>query len=167
MVEFVSCSYLGLETHPALKIAVIDAIERFGVQVSVARTRVKVDLFPQLEARLNQIMHGAHTLTFNAVTPCHIAVLPLLASGTLPHFTFSKTLFYYGEDRPRDAANQPWSLQQFGDVVRIDFQDTPRIEEAFSLCRQPGTDADIGIRQRRLHGRSRPGRADCPPGASV
>jgi 7-keto-8-aminopelargonate synthetase-like enzyme len=90
MVEFVSCSYLGLETHPALKKAVVDAIERFGVQVSVARTRVKVDLFPQLEARLNQIMHGAHTLTFNAVTPCHIAVLPLLASGTLPHFTFSK-----------------------------------------------------------------------------
>ena len=55
MVEFVSCSYLGLETHPTLKKAVIDAIERFGVQVSVARTRVKVDLFPQLEARLNQI----------------------------------------------------------------------------------------------------------------
>lgn len=39
MVEFVSCSYLGLETHPALKKADIDAIERFGVQVSVARTR--------------------------------------------------------------------------------------------------------------------------------
>ena len=36
MVEFVSCSYLGLE---ALKKADIDAIERFGVQVSVARTR--------------------------------------------------------------------------------------------------------------------------------
>ncbi|WP_228485950.1 hypothetical protein [Enterobacter cloacae] len=71
MVEFVSCSYLGLETHPALKKAVVDAIERFGVQVSVARTRVKVDLFPQLEARLNDIMHGAHTLTFNAVTPTY------------------------------------------------------------------------------------------------
>ncbi|MCS6068859.1 hypothetical protein LNO81_30950 [Klebsiella variicola subsp. variicola] len=111
MVEFVSCSYLGLETHPALKQAVVDAIERFGVQVSVARTRVKVDLFPQLEARLNDIMHRAHTLTFNAVTPCHIAVLPLLASGTLPHFTFSKkTVLYYGEDRARDVADQPRPL---------------------------------------------------------
>lgn len=103
MVEFVSCSYLGLETHAALKQAVVDAIDRFGVQLSVARTRVKVDLFPQLEARLNRIMHGAHTLTFNAVTPCHIAVLPLLASGTLPNFTFSKnpTLLWRKRRMPR------------------------------------------------------------------
>lgn len=40
MVEFVSCSYLGLETYEALKKAVVDAIVRFGGQVSVARTRV-------------------------------------------------------------------------------------------------------------------------------
>ncbi|HFP1614255.1 TPA: aminotransferase, partial [Escherichia coli] len=69
MIEFVSCSYLGLETHENLKHAIANAIERFGVQLSVARTRVKVDLFEQLEKRLNKIMNGAHTLTFNAVTP--------------------------------------------------------------------------------------------------
>lgn len=139
MVEFVSCSYLGLETHPALKIAVIDAIERFGVQVSVARTRVKVDLFPQLEARLNQIMHGAHTLTFNAVTPCHIAVLPLLASGTLPHFTFSKKPYFIMEKTAHATLQiNRGLLQQFGDVVRIDFQDTPRIEEAFRYAASQG-----------------------------
>ncbi|VUS27903.1 aminotransferase class I/II-fold pyridoxal phosphate-dependent enzyme [Klebsiella pasteurii] len=139
MVEFVSCSYLGLETHPALKIAVIDAIERFGLQVSVARTRVKVDLFPQLEARLNQIMHGAHTLTFNAVTPCHIAVLPLLASGTLPHFTFSKKPYFIMEKTAHATLQiNRGLLQQFGDVVRIDFQDTPRIEEAFRYAASQG-----------------------------
>ena len=139
MVEFVSCSYLGLETHTALKKAVIDAIERFGVQVSVARTRVKVDLFPQLEARLNQIMHGAHTLTFNAVTPCHIAVLPLLASGTLPHFTFSKKPYFIMEKTAHATLQiNRGLLQQFGDVVRIDFQDTPRIEEAFRYAASQG-----------------------------
>ncbi len=139
MVEFVSCSYLGLETHPALKKAVIDAIERFGVQVSVARTRVKVDLFPQLEARLNQIMHGAHTLTFNAVTPCHIAVLPLLASGTLPHFTFSKKPYFIMEKTAHATLQiNRGLLQQFGDVVRIDFQDTARIEEAFRYAASQG-----------------------------
>ena len=139
MVEFVSCSYLGLETHPALKKAVIDAIERFGVQVSVARTRVKVDLFPQLEARLNQIMHGAHTLTFNAVTPCHIAVLPLLASGTLPHFTFSKKPYFIMEKTAHATLQiNRCLLQQFGDVVRIDFQDTPRSEEAFRYAASQG-----------------------------
>ena len=139
MVEFVSCSYLGLETHPALKKAVIDAIERFGVQVSVARTRVNVDLFPQLEARLNQIMHGAHTLTFNAVTPCHIAVLPLLASGTLPHFTFSKKPYFIMEKTAHATLQiNRGLLQQFGDVVRIDFQDTARIEEAFRYAASQG-----------------------------
>lgn len=86
MIEFVSCSYLGLETHENLKHAIANAIERFGVQLSVARTRIKVDLFEQLEQRLNKIMNGAHTLTFNAVTPCHLSVLPLLASGTLPNY---------------------------------------------------------------------------------
>ena len=139
MVEFVSCSYLGLETHPTLKKAIIDAIERFGVQVSVARTRVKVDLFPQLEARLNQIMHGAHTLTFNAVTPCHIAVLPLLASGTLPHFTFSKKPYFIMEKTAHATLQiNRGLLQQFGDVVRIDFQDTARIEEAFRYAASQG-----------------------------
>lgn len=139
MVEFVSCSYLGLETHPTLKKAVIDAIERFGVQVSVARTQVKVDLFPQLEARLNQIMHGAHTLTFNAVTPCHIAVLPLLASGTLPHFTFSKKPYFIMEKTAHATLQiNRGLLQQFGDVVRIDFQDTARIEEAFRYAASQG-----------------------------
>lgn len=139
MVEFVSCSYLGLETHPALKKAVVDAIERFGVQVSVARTRVKVDLFPQLEARLNDIMHGAHTLTFNAVTPCHIAVLPLLASGTLPHFTFSKKPYFIMEKTAHATLQiNRGLLQQFGEVVRFDFQDKARIEEAFRYAASQG-----------------------------
>lgn len=132
MVEFVSCSYLGLETHAALKQAVVDAIDRFGVQLSVARTRVKVDLFPQLEARLNRIMHGAHTLTFNAVTPCHIAVLPLLASGTLPNFTFSKKPYFIMEKTAHATLQiNRGLLQQFGEVVRIDFQNEARIEQAF------------------------------------
>jgi len=64
MVEFVSCSYLGLETHEALRKAIIEAMELYGVQMSVARTRVKVALFDQLEQQLNRIMHGAYTLTF-------------------------------------------------------------------------------------------------------
>lgn len=139
LVEFVSCSYLGLETHQALKKAVVDAVDRFGVQISVARTRVKVDLFPQLEARLNKIMHGAHTLTFNAVTPCHIAVLPLLASGTLPHFTFSKKPYFIMEKTAHATLQiNRGLLQQFGEVVRIDFQDQSAIEAAFHYAASHG-----------------------------
>src|SRR5688572_7916867 len=37
VVNFGSCSYLGLETHPALRAGVIDAVERFGTQFSSSR----------------------------------------------------------------------------------------------------------------------------------
>jgi hypothetical protein len=84
-------------------------------------------------------MHGAHTLTFNAVTPCHIAVLPLLASGTLPHFTFSKKTYFIMEKTAHATLQiNRGLLQQFGEVVRIDFQDKARIEEAFRYAASQG-----------------------------
>ncbi|MHA3928273.1 aminotransferase class I/II-fold pyridoxal phosphate-dependent enzyme [Klebsiella oxytoca] len=139
MVEFVSCSYLGLETHPSLSEAIIDAVSRFGAQISVARTRVKVDLFNKLENQLNKIMQGAHTLTFNAVTPCHIAVLPLLASGALPGYQFSSKPYFIMEKTAHATLQiNRGLLQQFGEVCRIDFQDESRIEEAFMYAAEHG-----------------------------
>lgn len=135
MIEFVSCSYLGLETHENLKHAIANAIERFGVQLSVARTRVKVDLFEQLEKRLNKIMNGAHTLTFNAVTPCHLAVLPLLASGTLPNYKFNKKPYFILEKTAHATLQiNRGLLQQFGETIRVDFQHKNDIEEAFKYA---------------------------------
>jgi hypothetical protein len=40
--EFISCSYPGLATHEALKQAVVDDIDRFGMQTSVAITQEAV-----------------------------------------------------------------------------------------------------------------------------
>jgi hypothetical protein len=42
MGEFISCSYPGLATHEALKQAVVDDIDRFGMQTSVAITQEAV-----------------------------------------------------------------------------------------------------------------------------
>lgn len=152
---------------PGAEKAVVDAIERFGVQVSVARTRVKVDLFPQLEARLNDIMHGAHTLTFNAVTPCHIAVLPLLASGTLPHFTFSKNpILLWRRPRTRRCRSTAGFYSSLGKSSELIFRIRRGLKRLFAM-RPARINADLGIRQRRLNGRRRPRRAYCPPGASV
>ncbi|HBY9727596.1 TPA: aminotransferase class I/II-fold pyridoxal phosphate-dependent enzyme, partial [Klebsiella pneumoniae subsp. ozaenae] len=139
MIEFVSCSYLGLETHPLLSEAIIEAVDRFGAQISVARTRVKADLFNQLEEQLNKIMNGAHTLTFNAVTPCHIAVLPLLASGILPHYMFSNKPYFIMEKTAHATLQiNRGLLQQFGEVSRIDFKDESKIEEAFIYAAENG-----------------------------
>jgi 7-keto-8-aminopelargonate synthetase-like enzyme len=38
-----SCSYLGLETHPALAAAVTGAVERFGTQFSSSRAYVEAE----------------------------------------------------------------------------------------------------------------------------
>ncbi len=139
MIEFVSCSYLGLETPPLLSEAIIEAVDRFGAQISVARTRVKADLFNQLEEQLNKIMNGAHTLTFNAVTPCHIAVLPLLASGILPRYMFSNKPYFIMEKTAHATLQiNRGLLQQFGEVSRIDFKDESKIEEAFIYAAENG-----------------------------
>jgi len=139
MTEFVSCSYLGLETHPDLKQAIIESVERFGAQLSVARTRIKVDLFPSLESKLSEIMFGAHTLTFNAVTPCHLAVLPLLASGELPEYKFSNTPYFIMEKTAHATLQiNRGLLQQFGEVKRVDFQDKNAISEAFEFAHKNG-----------------------------
>src|SRR3954452_8949676 len=37
LVNFGSCSYLGLETHPAMRAGVIDAVDRYGTQFSSSR----------------------------------------------------------------------------------------------------------------------------------
>lgn len=139
MIEFVSCSYLGIETHKKLKVAVYEAMERFGVQLSVARTRIKPDIFRDIESKLSAIMKGACTLTFNAVTPCHIAVLPLLASGALPKYTFSNKPYFILEKTAHATLQiNRGLLQQFGDVARIDFQDQKKIEEAFKFAYDNG-----------------------------
>ncbi|NRB36970.1 MAG: hypothetical protein HRU20_00720, partial [Pseudomonadales bacterium] len=40
IINFGSCSYLGLEIHPKLKQGVVDAVERFGTQYSSSRAYV-------------------------------------------------------------------------------------------------------------------------------
>ncbi|EPC0321754.1 aminotransferase, partial [Escherichia coli] len=87
------------------------------------------------EDRLNKIMNGAHTLTFNAVTPCHLAVLPLLASGTLPNYKFNKIPYFILEKTAHATLQiNRGLLQQFGEIIRIDFQHKNDIEKAFKYA---------------------------------
>ncbi|MGF7157999.1 hypothetical protein [Bartonella heixiaziensis] len=81
-----SCSYLGLESHPALSDAVKSSVERFGVQYAAARTRAKCILFDELELKLNTIFLDSHSVIFNSVGATHLAVMPILGSGELPGY---------------------------------------------------------------------------------
>ncbi|WP_213290936.1 aminotransferase class I/II-fold pyridoxal phosphate-dependent enzyme [Bradyrhizobium sp. sGM-13] len=83
IVDFVRCSYLGLDNHPAVVAGAIEAIEaHHSLHWSCARTRLNFDLLGELEATLSE-MFGARVLAFSTVMLANLGVMPLLASGQL------------------------------------------------------------------------------------
>jgi 7-keto-8-aminopelargonate synthetase-like enzyme len=77
MVNFGSCSYLGLETDSRIKEAAIDAIRRYGSQFSSSRTYTSFTLYKELEELLNT-MFGAHVILATSSTLGHRSVIPIL-----------------------------------------------------------------------------------------
>ncbi|MHB0790123.1 aminotransferase class I/II-fold pyridoxal phosphate-dependent enzyme [Bradyrhizobium sp. 5.13L] len=83
VIDFVRCSYLGLDNHPAIVAAAIEAIEaHHSLHWSCARTRLNFDLLAELEATLSE-MFCAHVLAFSTVMLANLGAMPLLASGQL------------------------------------------------------------------------------------
>lgn len=76
LINFSSCSYLGLETDARLKQAAIDAIHRFGVHLSSSRAYVSVNLYEELESNLSKIF-GYPTVAFASTTLAHMSLLPM------------------------------------------------------------------------------------------
>lgn len=77
MINFGSCSYLGLETDERLKEGAIDAIRRYGTQFSSSRTYVSFTLYQELESLLNEIF-GAYVILSTSSTLGHRSVMPIL-----------------------------------------------------------------------------------------
>jgi 7-keto-8-aminopelargonate synthetase-like enzyme len=77
LVNFGSCSYLGLEQHPTIKAGAIDALTRYGTQFSSSRAYVSLGLYEELESELGQ-MFGGETLVTASTSLGHMAALPVL-----------------------------------------------------------------------------------------
>lgn len=77
LVNFGSCSYLGLETHPALKEGVIDAVTKYGTQFSSSRTYLSLGLYHELETALDHIFEKP-TIVTASTTLGHLATLPVI-----------------------------------------------------------------------------------------
>ncbi|WNV75005.1 aminotransferase class I/II-fold pyridoxal phosphate-dependent enzyme [Geodermatophilus sp. DSM 44513] len=77
LVNFGSCSYLGLETHPALKAAVRDAVDRYGTQFSSSRVYASAPLYREAEAALAGLF-GRPTILTPSTTLGHLAAMPAL-----------------------------------------------------------------------------------------
>ena len=77
MVNFGSCSYLGLETHPALKAGVHDAVDRFGTQFSSSRGYASAPLYRETERELAELF-GRPVVVTPSTSMGHIAAMPSL-----------------------------------------------------------------------------------------
>jgi 7-keto-8-aminopelargonate synthetase-like enzyme len=75
--NFGSCSYLGLERHPALLDGAAAALREFGSNFSISRAYLECPLYSALEDALGRIM-DRHVVVAPSTTLAHLAALPVL-----------------------------------------------------------------------------------------
>lgn len=78
VVNFGSCSYMGLEVDERLKQGAIDATLRFGTQYSSSRLFSACNLYEELEDLFFKIFDNNHALLAATTTLTHVAALPIL-----------------------------------------------------------------------------------------
>jgi glycine C-acetyltransferase len=80
VITLSSNNYLGLNTHPKLKQAALDAVERYGAGSGAVRTIAgTMSLHEELEQRLAAFKHTEAVLTFQSGFTCNTGVIPILA----------------------------------------------------------------------------------------
>ncbi len=78
-LAFASCSYLGLERHPALLEGVHRHVDRYGTQFACSRGYVSLHALAELESTLDELF-GGHTLVSTSTTLIHQIALPVLVT---------------------------------------------------------------------------------------
>ncbi|WP_036578744.1 aminotransferase class I/II-fold pyridoxal phosphate-dependent enzyme [Brucella anthropi] len=83
VIDFVRCSYLGLDNHPRIVAGAIEAVRQNGsLHWSCARTRLNFAQLGELEEALSQLFE-ARSITYTTVLAANMSALPLVASGHL------------------------------------------------------------------------------------
>lgn len=77
LLNFGSCSYLGLDTDERIKNAAIEAIKKYGVQFSSSRTYLACTLYKEWEELVSK-MFGASIVLSTSVSLGHHAVIPVV-----------------------------------------------------------------------------------------
>ncbi|AZF42232.1 Aminotransferase, class II [Pseudomonas sp. R1-43-08] len=133
--EFVSCSYLGLEAHPALIEAAHQALGTTGLHLSSSRSAMRPVYLPQLESLLSEIYKGCGVSVFTSTTSVHLGVLPLLGSNSLKGYPIRKRAHWL-MDKTAHASMQVLRgiFQQFGEVTRVQSTDPESMSSALKKC---------------------------------
>ncbi len=77
LLNFGSCSYLGLELDPRLKAGAIDAVQRYGTQFSSSRAYMSSPAYAELEGLFERLF-GAPVVLAPTTSLAHISALPVL-----------------------------------------------------------------------------------------
>src|ERR1700758_3735097 len=77
VVNFGSCSYLGLEVDDRLKQGAIDATQRYGTQYSSSRLFSSCNLYEEIESLFSKLF-GNPAIIAATTTLTHISALPIL-----------------------------------------------------------------------------------------
>ena len=142
-IEFISCSYLGIEQHGALVAAASEAMRDFGIHFSSSRNRMRPRYLPQLEELLEEIYAGPRVVCFTSVSNIHLGVLPLLGGGALPGYPISSGGAMFILERTAHASMQVLRalMEQVGTVHRFDLNEpdtlTHLLREAAHQRRTP------------------------------
>ena len=80
VITLSSNNYLGLNTHPKLRRAALQAVETYGAGSGAVRTIAgTMSLHEELEQRLAAFKHTEAVLTFQSGFTCNTGVIPILA----------------------------------------------------------------------------------------
>jgi 7-keto-8-aminopelargonate synthetase-like enzyme len=131
-VEFVSCSYLGLESHPDLIAAATEAMGRFGLHFSTSRNRGRPPYLRELEDLLSVMYGGAQVAAFTSVGNVHLGLLPLLGVGALPSYPVAEAGVAFLVEKTAHASIQVIRgvLEQIGPTRRFDMTDPSALPAA-------------------------------------
>src|SRR5690606_17766918 len=75
VVEFINCSYLGLDIYPEIQRAYRSIDYSWGINFCCARSRFSINPLMELEERLSDWLKG-RVVTFPSATTTHVAVMP-------------------------------------------------------------------------------------------
>ncbi|MEJ2858644.1 MULTISPECIES: 8-amino-7-oxononanoate synthase family protein [unclassified Saccharothrix] len=130
-VNFTCCSYLDLDSHPAVIEGAIAALRRFGVlDHCIPRSRVQIPALLELEASLGELF-GADVVSAISAGVASAGLLPLIASGHLGNGV--RPLMVFDKNCHVSMAGAKPSCADETEVVSCDHHDVGFLED---MCKQ-------------------------------
>lgn len=81
LTDYASCNYLGLDLDAEVIAAVPEYLAKWGTHPSWSRLLGSPALYPEIEARLTELLGAEDSLVLPTITHIHMSVIPVLAGG--------------------------------------------------------------------------------------